>query len=562
MAVDHLGEIMVEHGKGSAIGEIRLHRTKCSQLLTKVISPAIKHELQEDAKDKGFAVLIDETTDVASKKNLCICIRYFSEQTLKVETAYVSMVEVNEATGENLFQALKAALEEIGLNLGNCFGFASDGASTMVGIRNSVWSRIKEASPNCTMMKCIYHSLALCTQHAFKVMPDNLGFLLKEIPKWFSKSTTRREAFKELLRVMNPSDESGAKPLPFQKMSTTRWLVRGKVIYNLLVNWEEIKAYFMVEEPNLKSDVRYKARRILSMLNDPVNLLYFHFLSPLVTEFERVNAIFQTTNADAEEMVRQLLSLQKSLHARIYGFGGGETILPLSRIDFGVKYLLETKKYIEEQGNSSNAKEVVSEVSTRCKNVLVELLQQVGKRLPDNEKLFCGLNNLNPRIVLSQMDRPLLVSLPILHIARHLTVVEEQYRQILHVNWASEEVFGGNIPSDAVDFWAGVYRYETGSGHRQFKDLALYALTVLATPASNAVCERVFSQLTCVKTKSRNSMKLPMFDAIIRIRSCLKMRGNCCKDFKPTPKMLELFNSESMRQDSCEEVEITCLDDF
>ena len=58
---------------------------------------------------------------------------------------------------------------------------------------------------------------------------------------------------------MNPSDESGAKPLPFQKMSTTRWLVRGKVIYNLLVNWEEIKAYFMVEEPNLKSDVRYKS---------------------------------------------------------------------------------------------------------------------------------------------------------------------------------------------------------------------------------------------------------------------------------------------------------------
>ena len=133
-------------------------------------------------------------------------------------------------------------------------------------------------------------------------MPANLGFLLKEIPKWFSKSTTRREAVKELLRVMNPSDESRAKPLPFQKMSTTRWLVRGKVIYNLVVNWEEIKAYFMVEEPNLKSDVRYKARMILSMLNDPVNLLYFHFLSPLVTEFERVNAIFQTTNADAEKV--------------------------------------------------------------------------------------------------------------------------------------------------------------------------------------------------------------------------------------------------------------------
>ena len=113
------------------------------------------------------------------------------------------MVEVTEATGESLFQALKAALEGIGLKLANCFGFASDGASTMVGVRNSVWTRMKEVSPNCTMMKCICHSLELCTQHAFEVMPANLGFLLKEIPKWFSKSTTRREAFKELLIVMD-----------------------------------------------------------------------------------------------------------------------------------------------------------------------------------------------------------------------------------------------------------------------------------------------------------------------------------------------------------------------
>ena len=121
----------MEYRKGSTIGEIRLHRTKCRQLLTKVISPAIKHELQEDAKNKGFAVLIDETT---AKKNLCTCIRYFSEHNLKIETAYVGMVEVTEATCESLFQALKAALERIRLNLVNCFGFASDGWGQKFGL--------------------------------------------------------------------------------------------------------------------------------------------------------------------------------------------------------------------------------------------------------------------------------------------------------------------------------------------------------------------------------------------------------------------------------------------
>eukprot|EP00795_Rhopilema_esculentum_P015970 gene15970-7302_t len=65
IAIDHLSEIMVEHSKVSTISKINLHRTKCSQLLTKVILPVIKHELKEDVKGKGLAVLIDETTDVA-----------------------------------------------------------------------------------------------------------------------------------------------------------------------------------------------------------------------------------------------------------------------------------------------------------------------------------------------------------------------------------------------------------------------------------------------------------------------------------------------------------------
>ena len=561
MAVDHLGEIMVQHGKGSTIGDIQLHRTKCSQLLTKVISPAIKFELQVDVKDKGFAVLIDETTDVAAKKNLCICIRYFSESSATIETAYVDMVEVVDATGESLFQAMKSALENIGLNIEQCFGFASDGASTMMGERNSVWSRMQAASPNCTKMKCICHSLALCTQHAFEKLPSNLGFHLKEIPKWFSKSVTRRESFKQLLSVMDPNEEGAAKPLPFQKMSATRWLVRGKVIYNILVNWEEIKAYFMVEEPSMKSDMRYKARMILSMLNDQINYLYFHFLSPVVTEFERVNAFFQSTNADPEEMVQLLFRLHQSLRDRIHEFRSNN-LLPTSRIDFGVKFLMEMKKYSADQGDSELAKANVKELLVRCKSYLVELLSQVEKRLPDNEKVFDGLRLLSPKTILSQLDRPLLVSLPMLHIAGDLRAVEEQYRQILHVDWASQDVFGGAIPSDAIDFWAGVYRYETASGKKTFKELSIYALTALATPLSNAICERVFSQLTCVKTKLRNRMSLEMLDALIRIRATLKNKGKCCTEFQVTSKMLELFNSVTMRQETSTDTEQIIISEY
>ena len=57
--------------------------------------------------------------------------------------------------------------------------------------------------------------------------------------------------FQEVITVMDPNEECADKPLLFQKMSTTYWLVQGKVIYNILFNWKEIKAHFIVEEPNL-----------------------------------------------------------------------------------------------------------------------------------------------------------------------------------------------------------------------------------------------------------------------------------------------------------------------
>ena len=86
---------------------------------------------------------------------------------------------------------------------------------------------------------------------------------------------------------------------------------RGKIIYNCLVNWEELRAYFTVAIPETNQESRYKARTLLDMLNDRIIFLYLHFVSPLVTEFERVNALLQATDADPEEQ-RALESQQKS----------------------------------------------------------------------------------------------------------------------------------------------------------------------------------------------------------------------------------------------------------
>lgn len=49
-----------------------------------------------------------------------------------------------------------------------------------------------------------------------------------------------------------------------------------------------------------------------------IKLIYFHFLSPVVTEFERVNAFFQATDIEANEVVRELNLYYNSLSCRVY----------------------------------------------------------------------------------------------------------------------------------------------------------------------------------------------------------------------------------------------------
>ena len=110
-------------------------------------------------------------------------------------------------------------------------------------------------------------------------------------------------------------------PLPFEKTSATRWLVRGKVMFNILMNWEELKVYFSsFENSRERSDARYKARLIKDMLMDGVNYLYFVVALPVVQEFEKkkMNSLFQQTNSDPQMHDNELALHSKSLHSRIY----------------------------------------------------------------------------------------------------------------------------------------------------------------------------------------------------------------------------------------------------
>ncbi|XP_076802430.1 uncharacterized protein LOC143446600 [Clavelina lepadiformis] len=334
-------------------------------------------------------------------------------------------------------------------------------------------------------------------------------------------------------------------PLPFEKTSSTRWLIRGKVMFNILMNWEELKAYFISAELAQDNfDTKYKARVIKEMLLDQTNYLYFHFATPCVQEFERLNALFQKTKADPHELHDELLMHYKSLNSRIYDTGHKKK--DIHNVDFGTKFLSECDNYIQKTFNDFNCQQVILGVKQRCLSMLEEAHDQVKKRLPEARNLFKDLINYSPAIILNQVSRPIFSKLPFLHLAgEYQTIIEEQYRKKVNyrklpfIDWKEQKQFKENgIPQDTEQFWKGVMQ------HPQFKELATFALTCLITPISNAVAERVFSLLTCIKTKARNRLQLSLLEATIRIRAELLTSNKCCKEFVPSTKMLSRFKAD------------------
>jgi hypothetical protein len=543
-AIDHIGEIVQRHSTGSVMEGLRLHRTKCSRLIDHVISPSFKKDLQDDLKDVAYSLIVDESTDVAINKNLCICIVYFSKRTGKVETDFLGLYKVLSATGDALFNTIKEAVESMNLKLDNCIGLGSDGASNMVGENDSVWSRMKAASPNCTLFKCICHSLALCVKHAFEKLPSAVGFLLTEIASWFKISTIRREEYKILFdKIYEPEEgENIATTLPFLKASTTRWLARGKLISTLLFHWSTLKEYFTLAERAAGQESRCKAQIIKEMLFDDMNYLYLVFLSPIVKEFERVNVFFQATQSDPEEIVKQLDILHKSLKQQVIDHRNN--VLALSMVDFGASFLSESQRVIQQNVSRSDAvQRSVNDVKVRAHTFLMTLLSEVEKRLPPARNVFRGLNGLSPRTILSQFKKIPFENLPLPHLMSNKDIIETQYRKISLQNWKDETVFDGEVPENAVKFWAGILKYTLRNGEHPYQELAVYALSALSIPVSNAVVERVFSHVTCVKTKYRNRLSLHMMDAILRVRLTLRSKGLCCIGMTVTPAMREKFNS-------------------
>ncbi|GBP95281.1 hypothetical protein EVAR_97225_1 [Eumeta japonica] len=98
-------------------------------------------------------------------------------------------------------------------------GIGIDNAAVMVGVNKGVHAKLKRELPSLVLVLCVCHSLQLAVSAVTKqFLPRNLEFIIKETYHWFSRSSSRQTAHKELYKFINDDHD----PLKIVQFCQTR----------------------------------------------------------------------------------------------------------------------------------------------------------------------------------------------------------------------------------------------------------------------------------------------------------------------------------------------------
>lgn len=174
-AVDELGEILHSEFK-----DFELHRTKCTAIITNVLFPYFTDSMDKQLKCSSYSLMVDESTDISTTKQLCIVVRFLDSADNKIKTTLLDLVELSDGTAETLHNTVLKTLEMHGLSIKNCLGLCTDGANAMCGEHNSLFSRLREDNKELILVKCSCHSLDLVASKSMEAIPSAVEHLVRE----------------------------------------------------------------------------------------------------------------------------------------------------------------------------------------------------------------------------------------------------------------------------------------------------------------------------------------------------------------------------------------------
>ncbi|KAI8117673.1 SCAN domain-containing protein 3 [Lucilia cuprina] len=301
MVADHLVNVCQSSFSDSDIAtNMSLGRTKANAIVKNVIGKKQFSTVCELLRNNKFSLCVDESTDLSNTKSLCLVVRVCFD--FNIQDLFFGLLKVQECDAKSLYKLIVDHFTENNINYRmNMVGFAADGTAVMTGKNNSVAKLLKDDIPDLFIIKCVCHSLDLCSSYACLQLPSEVETLTRNIYNYLSNSPKRFDQFQAIQELLE------IKPKKILHPCQTRWLYLEAVVVRILNLFEPLKIYFSFAA---NVDDIDNAKNILDDLNDS-NQIYLSFLKYILEIVNKINKVFQSESTEIHTLYNQIERLVK-----------------------------------------------------------------------------------------------------------------------------------------------------------------------------------------------------------------------------------------------------------
>jgi hypothetical protein len=271
-------------------------------------------------------------------------------------------------------------------------------------------------------------------------------------------------------------------------------------------HWNSLTLYF---KHRILEDNSPTVQSLLNAFRNPVFKLYLCFLSYVLQLVTHMNMNLQSEKPKLPELLGNMTTLNKTIlkcyikpEHLVGDLNIGSVMInnphiyrPLSELYLGANFDIIEKNCNVSQSDLHNVK-------LRCLDFLIELSRQIKCRFDFDDKYLKFAVQFNPSVATSGT---------IMSIADWSNLFPYLKLDLESVNIEWQMLSELNLPLNKTDintFWKQVNKTTNALGKPMFLNSMILTKVILCLPHSSAAAERVFSQLSLMKSPIRNRLAI------------------------------------------------------